>query len=167
MFTTNTHSAEEVKNWFLAWTYEDTSAFIDNLKIQKLLYYAQGYSLAKLGRPIFQDEISAFRNGPVVRSVWEKLPNGKNQLKLNTDFDFSTFTLEESELLANVWATYGGYSGPDLVTKTHVDSSPWSKTWAASKTSNNDIILKDDIGQYFMGALYSAFLRDKEEMNVA
>lgn len=167
MNTQNTHSAEAVKNWFLAWTYDDESAYIDNLKIQKLLYYAQGYALAKLGRPIFADEISAFKNGPVVRSVWSNLPAGKDEIKLEVDFDFDDFTLEESELLANVWATYGDYHGVVLVGKTHKPDTPWTKARNRSQGFGDDIIAKDDIEQYFMGSLYGAFIEEQEVANVA
>lgn len=42
---------------------------ITNLKLQKLLYYAQGYSLALLGRP-FDDPICAWDHGPAVETAW-------------------------------------------------------------------------------------------------
>jgi uncharacterized phage-associated protein len=40
-------------------------------KLQKLLYYAQGYALALLGRPLFRDRIEAWDHGPVVPGVWQ------------------------------------------------------------------------------------------------
>ena len=39
---------------------------IDNFKVNKLCYYAQGWSLAKLGYPLFDDEIEAWQYGPVI-----------------------------------------------------------------------------------------------------
>ena len=32
---------------------------MSNLKLQKMLYYEQGYHLAKFGTPLFQEEIEA------------------------------------------------------------------------------------------------------------
>lgn len=38
----------------------------------KLLYYAQAWSLAWTGRPLFEDRIEAWINGPVVSDVWHE-----------------------------------------------------------------------------------------------
>ncbi len=45
---------------------------LSNLKIQKLLYYAQGCSLASLGKVLFEDDILAWKHSPVVESVYQK-----------------------------------------------------------------------------------------------
>ena len=39
---------------------------LTNLRLQKLLYYVQGWSLGERGRPMFREEIQAWRYGPVV-----------------------------------------------------------------------------------------------------
>ncbi|MFK5281891.1 Panacea domain-containing protein, partial [Lacticaseibacillus paracasei] len=44
---------------------------ISNLKLLKLLYYAQGTCLALLDRPLFSETIEAWRHGPVVPSVYQ------------------------------------------------------------------------------------------------
>lgn len=38
---------------------ENSGDFLSNLKLQKLVYYAQGFSLALLNRPLFNEEIEA------------------------------------------------------------------------------------------------------------
>ena len=40
------------------------------LKLQKLLYLAQGYSYAFYDRPLFKEEIEGWVHGPVVRNVY-------------------------------------------------------------------------------------------------
>ena len=40
------------------------------LKLQKLLYYAQAWSLVWDGEPLFQEKIEAWPSGPVVREVY-------------------------------------------------------------------------------------------------
>jgi uncharacterized phage-associated protein len=45
---------------------------ITNLKLQKLLYYAQAWNLAFTGEPLFHDSIEAWVHGPVVPSVFRK-----------------------------------------------------------------------------------------------
>ena len=39
------------------------------LKLQKLLYYCQGYALAFTGKPLFLEPIEAWRFGPVVNNI--------------------------------------------------------------------------------------------------
>ena len=41
-----------------------------NLRLQKLLYFAQGWHLARYGKPLFDDDIEAWQYGPVVPSVY-------------------------------------------------------------------------------------------------
>ncbi len=44
-------------------TEEDTD--VSNLRVQKLLYYAQGHYLAAKGIPLFDEAIQAWSHGPV------------------------------------------------------------------------------------------------------
>lgn len=44
---------------------------LTNLRLQKLLYYEQGYHLAQFGTPLFDEQIEAWMYGPVVPSVYE------------------------------------------------------------------------------------------------
>ena len=39
---------------------------LTNMKLNKLLYFAQGYYLKKYGRPLFDNAIEAWEHGPVV-----------------------------------------------------------------------------------------------------
>lgn len=45
---------------------------ITNLKLQKVLYFAQVYYLAKLGKPFFRENLEAWNYGPVVPEVYRK-----------------------------------------------------------------------------------------------
>jgi len=56
-------NADNVARWFLSRnrlrSLSGESDFISNLKLQKLLYYAQGIHLALYGKPLFNDPIEA------------------------------------------------------------------------------------------------------------
>ena len=65
------YSAELIARWFAAWA-EAEDAEVSNLKLQKLLYYAQGHQLAERGTPLFDDEIQAWSHGPVVKDVYHR-----------------------------------------------------------------------------------------------
>ena len=49
------------------WTRGD---LMTNLRLQKLLYFAQGWHLARFGRPLFDASIEAWPYGPVVPEVY-------------------------------------------------------------------------------------------------
>ena len=42
------------------------------MKLQKLVYYAQAWSLAWTDRPLFNEKIEAWANGPVVRELYDQ-----------------------------------------------------------------------------------------------
>ena len=42
-----------------------------HMKLQKLLYYCQGFSLVLLGHPLFPEVIEAWLHGPVVPVVYQ------------------------------------------------------------------------------------------------
>ena len=50
-------SAQDVADFFLHPLVEEDGELMTNLKLQKLLYYAQGYALAILDRPMFPETI--------------------------------------------------------------------------------------------------------------
>ena len=64
--------AIEVARYFLSLTDEDAGELISNLKLQKLLYYAQGFHLVIYGEPLFPETIEAWAHGPVVTSVYHQ-----------------------------------------------------------------------------------------------
>lgn len=141
------HTASQVARWFLAYNREaevaEGAEYISNLKLQKLLYYAQGCFLAVTDKPLFSDEIVAWQHGPVVECVYhEYKANGANGIHFTDDFDFSEFTDQENELLKEVYDTFGQYSAWKLRDMTHSET-PW-KTTEQSK-----VISKEKIKEYF------------------
>ena len=94
------HTAAQVAKWVLAHnriaTDEEGAEYISNLKLQKLLYYAQGVFLAVTDKPLFDDDIVAWLQGPVVESVYHQYKaNGAQGIPFDEDFDFAEFTPEE------------------------------------------------------------------------
>lgn len=141
------HTATQVAKWFLAHNRivaDDGGAeYISNLKLQKLLYYAQGSFLAVNGRPLFNDEIIAWQHGPVVESVYHEYKgNGSNGIPFDEDFDFSQFSDDENELLQEVYDTFGQYSAWKLRNMTHTEK-PWLST------PQNTVISQESIMDFF------------------
>lgn len=141
------HSASEVAKWFLAHNRivsdEDGAEYISNLKLQKLLYYAQGCFLAITDKPLFDDKILAWQHGPVVEKIYHKYKcNGAEGIPFDEDFDFSKFSKKENELLEEVYNEFGQYSAWKLRNMTH-NETPWKET------KQNDVIDLDKIKDYF------------------
>jgi len=63
-------TANTVADYFLALANEVEEP-LTNMKLNKLVYYAQAWHLAIFSTPLFTDEIEAWVHGPVVRSVYD------------------------------------------------------------------------------------------------
>ena len=48
---------------------------LTNLKLQKLLYYQQGYHLAAFGTPLFEENVESWMYGPVGQLYMTHMPN--------------------------------------------------------------------------------------------
>ncbi len=123
-------TAPDVAKYFLAKTSEVSEAdeFVSHLKLQKLLYYAQGFHLAMTGSPLFEDEICAWQHGPVVPNVWEQYKGyGRQGIEPPTDFDLNRYDAETQSILEQVWTVYGQFSAWKLRDLTHTEP-PWKET---------------------------------------
>ncbi|NET55922.1 MAG: DUF4065 domain-containing protein [Symploca sp. SIO2E6] len=99
-----------------------------NLKLQKLLYYAQGFNLALFNQPLFLEEIKAWQYGPVVEEVYRTYKEYlRGPLPEPEDFNPEVMTLEERELIDEVYSVFGKYTGTILVNLTHQEK-PWMDT---------------------------------------
>ena len=63
--------ALDVANFFVDVTSDDPEDAMTNMRVNKLLYLSQAWSLVRLGRPLFEDdEIQAWQYGPVAPGVY-------------------------------------------------------------------------------------------------
>lgn len=100
-----------------------------NLRLQKMLYFAQGWSLTRLGKPLFEEPIEAWQYGPVVPACYGWY-SGFGRNFLTSDMPpREAFTTEEYELLLDTWAELSKYSTSQLVTMTHEKGTPWDRVW--------------------------------------
>jgi uncharacterized phage-associated protein len=120
------YPAQTVAKWFIAWA-EAEGEELSNLKLQKLLYYAQGHFSAERQRLLFSDQIQAWSHGPVVPDVYHEYKGcGSSTIELSQDdpFTWDEVDRETAELLSKVWNTYGGFSAGRLRNMTHAEP-PW------------------------------------------
>lgn len=104
---------------YLIWLADKNEDRITNLKLQKLMYYAQGFSLAKLGHLLFDGQIVAWQHGPVVKEMYEYYKAyGSNPLPINPIHP-RRYKEQEKEILDLIYGLYGQFSGWALRNMTH------------------------------------------------
>ena len=115
---------------------------ISNMKLQKLLYYAQGLHLALYDTPLFDDDIYAWEHGPVIPSIYKQYKaNGANGISEFNSPD-SGFTRDDEYALEATQDNFGQYSAWKLRNMTH-EETPWKVT------ALNHVIPKEIIQTYF------------------
>lgn len=103
---------------------------ISNLKMQKLLYYAQGHFLAIYQKPLFKEKIEAWTYGPVVREVYNRFKIYGNlaiDFKELDSFESTIYTNEHLDTLPFVFNRYN-ISARELVDRTH-NEKPWKESF--------------------------------------
>jgi len=133
----------EIANRIISLSRPEYGDIISNLKLQKLLYYVQGFNLAFYGKPIFNEDIYAWQYGPVVREAYHHFKTNSIGGIITDTVDFVELSEEESALISDVWNVYGQYSAYRLMVFTH-DESPWKSTQI------NNIITHEKLKDYFI-----------------
>lgn len=136
---------KNVANYFIGLSQESTPYAITPLKLQKLLYYAQGYYLRNNLEPLFKEDLLAWDHGPVNRAIYDRykeygyftIPRKPFANKNNE------LTTREIQTIIEVWSEYGHLDGKTLEELTHQED-PWLFT------GRNCIIDIELIRNYFI-----------------
>ncbi len=146
-----------IANFFLEKGEEEGMA-ITQLKLMKLSYLAYGWVLATLNKRLFDEEIEAWKYGPVIPSLYHEFKHFKynpvSSKSITFDFDEGTILVPEidksdksSVIIEKVWDVYKHLSAKALVAKTHEQDSPWSAHYDENEFGK--IIPDNDIKEYF------------------
>lgn len=125
-----------------------------NMKLNKVLYYAQAISLQKYGHPLFEDPINAWTLGPVVPHVYYAFNEGgergdKPITAPQQKVPDNAFTPDEADALSDAYVAFGRtYDAEDLSHRTHKDGGPWSQCYKPGMVPGVEIPI-DLIKQYF------------------
>jgi uncharacterized phage-associated protein len=127
---------------------------ITNLKLQKLLYYAQGWILALADRPLFDDRIEAWPHGPVVPPVYGEFKKWQwNPIAENPGVP----ELLAPNIIAHldeIMQVYGVLTAFHLERLTHKEE-PWleARKGLAPDAPCNEIIKPESMRRYFKAQL--------------
>lgn len=112
---------------------------ITNLKLQKTLYYLQGYSLRCFDEPAFKEEIRSWQYGPVSPTAYFAYSHyGASPLEMNEEIQIPTLRKEKEKLFNTVIDACLKMTARELVQKTH-EEDPWKKTQSNKEISCNII----------------------------
>lgn len=137
-------SAHDVANYILTQRSPVTA-----MKLQKLVYYAQAWSLVWEEEPIFNERIEAWANGPVVPELYQ-IHKGFFKVHKWPQGDPTVFTKEQYDTMNGVLEFYGKMSSQALSDLTHSED-PWKiarKGVPDGKRSDREITL-DAMMEYY------------------
>ncbi len=124
---------------------------ISQMKLQKLLYFAQGLWLSDCGEPLFDEPMMAWQHGPVSRSTYDRFKQFQqhdiDDSEIQKPNDLSG---EISAHLDMIIETLGALPAIELRRMTHT-TTPWVEVWEQTKgeTSPGDPISQESMRTFF------------------
>ncbi len=114
---------------------------IDEMKLQKLLYFAQRESIAITGEPLFKETFEGWKYGPVSRMVRSAFTEDEG---INDETHEPS--LEAMYIVKNVIYTYGEYASWKLSKLSHKEIS-WqnARKGLQPEENGNQVLNLDDI----------------------
>lgn len=131
-----TYSVYAVANAFIELANKESNSNLTNMKLQKLVYIAQGFALAIRQDGLFNENVHAFQWGPVIPELYEEVKHyGRNPITGKiplSPFD-TPINLDDASFASNViktvWKKYGKFTAAQLSTITHKPGTPWDSVW--------------------------------------
>lgn len=139
------YPVNKIADELIRYSAERGGELMTNMKLNKMLYYQQGFHLAYFGNPLFDDEIEAWMYGPVVPSIYEKYDRyNSSGIEPNKDSNFLFDNPKELALFNEVFKVYNVFSAIGLMNMTH-NEAPWKTT----KIGEGNVISKDKMKVFF------------------
>lgn len=133
---------------------------INVLKLHKLLYYVQAWSLAFGRGRCFNNEFQAWVHGPVCRIVYDRFKDTKSMYSpvrrrdMRESFDLTAFPKRTKRHIDAVLEAYAEYTDDQLEEMTHQEQ-PWieAREGYDPKERCEDPISDDVMAQYYSARL--------------
>lgn len=133
----------------------DTGKKLTPMQLIKLVYVANGWSLALLNHALINEQIQAWQYGPVIPNVYRAFNRFGSAPVTEYAYDNATkleyvAALEDDErrLIHAVVDSYGSMHAFQLSNKMHEPGTPWTKTFNASGPYS--VISPDLIKEHFL-----------------
>ncbi|MGJ5719639.1 Panacea domain-containing protein [Morganella sp. B601] len=148
------YSAVAVANAFIQRALNGDIPELTPMKLQKLMFYAQSWSLKIYDAPIFDDFFAKWRYGPVIPSLYHKVKmyGANNITSMIVDFKVESGnlfsiqpTVPDSDVKINalvdkIVEVYGELRGTQLSFLTHQPGTAWYRTEKDSSVITNELL---------------------------
>lgn len=140
-------SCFHIADYFI-WLSNETGSFISNLKLQKLVYYAQAWHLALYDTPLFPEDFEAWVHGPVIPVLYQKYKN-RGWQPICQDAK-PVLPKEVHDFLSEVAEEYFACDAYELERMTHAET-PWNlaRGGIQSDAPSNAVIEKEWMKEYY------------------
>jgi len=128
---------------------------ITQMKLQKMLYFAQGYHLAVYDTPLFKEALQAWQFGPVVPVIYDIYKMYGTFPIVNFDkssYKGSVEIQNDDELIDTInytWEATKDQTASSLSAWTHQNDGPWKAVYNPDEWAIK--IKEDSIKEYFKG----------------
>jgi uncharacterized phage-associated protein len=143
---------------YILWFAHETGDCITNLKLQKLVYYAQAWCLALHGKPLFSDSLQAWVHGPVQPELYQRFRCYRYN-PIAEDVHKPDLPASVEKHLNEIMAAFGGFTAYDLERMVHAET-PWL---AARKGLPADVASTAEIDMDEMKSFYRALADGKDK----
>lgn len=134
------NDARAIANFILD-EFDSREHAISNKKINKLIYFAHGFSLFRIGQPLVKNHVEAWVHGPVFKVVYDAFKQFEFHPIVSRAVNFNFVTgvdeqvsydllgSEQRELTKKVVTHFVRFSADELEDMTHSQFGPWAKIW--------------------------------------
>lgn len=141
-------TAQDVAKYVIKF-FHDSEDLITNLKLQKLLYYIQGWHLGLYEKPLFNEDFQAWVHGPVQPAIYGEYKSYRWN-PISEEISNIEFTEDVNSHINEVLETYGVESAYMLERRTHLEL-PWldARGTLPPEQDCTNIITKSSMQSYF------------------
>lgn len=134
----------------------DENVNLINLKLQKLIYYLQAWSLGMIGERFVDSSFEAWVHGPVCRELYDRFKETKTLYSFMSMEDVacadpaSSIDPRDRDFINYILDNYAGFSGVELEAMTHKEA-PWkeARRGLAPMDACNNVISEDTMREYY------------------
>ncbi len=155
-------TADRIADYILC-HFHDRGDDISHLKLQKLVYYAQGWFLGLHGEELFKDRLEAWVHGPVQPELYQRFEQYKYH-PITEEKDCRDFSEKRiKKLLDYILDRYGHFSASQLENMTHEEPT-WlnARNGLSPDENGNEIITVDSMKEFFENELKREEYEEKQ-----
>lgn len=133
----------------------ESGNYVTQMKLQKMVYFAHGYHLAKFGEPLVEEKFQAWKYGPVIPDLYRDYKMFGDAPIFEPDLivkspsinDLNGLCDSAKESIDYTWEVTKNLTASQLSKWSHAENSPWDNAYIPGVESIQ--IQNNDIQDYF------------------